>query len=109
MGEYRRFVSYLYEYRNEKKEKIAGAVRVDCRGVRTQIRDRCGAKAGAPDRRCCWDTEFQSSRWEWFCEMRAPEARAICGGKKAGSRSSLCTLGWRFAMRTALLPAHLLG
>ena len=38
MGEYRRFVSYLYEYRNEKKEKIAGAVRVDCRGVRTQIR-----------------------------------------------------------------------
>ena len=36
MGEYRRFVSYLYEYRNEKKEKIAGAVRVDCRGVRTQ-------------------------------------------------------------------------
>ena len=38
MGEYRRFVSYLYEYRNEKREKIAGAVRVDCRGVRTQIR-----------------------------------------------------------------------
>ena len=38
MGEYRRFVSYLYEYRNETKEKIAGAVRVDCRGVRTQIR-----------------------------------------------------------------------
>ena len=38
MGEYRRFVSYLYEYRNEKKEKIAGAVRVDCRGIRTQIR-----------------------------------------------------------------------
>ena len=38
MGEYRRFVSYLYEYRNEKKEKIAGTVRVDCRGVRTQIR-----------------------------------------------------------------------
>ena len=38
MGEYRRFVSYLYEYQNEKKEKIAGAVRVDCRGVRTQIR-----------------------------------------------------------------------
>ena len=38
MGEDRRFVSYLYEYRNEKKEKIAGAVRVDCRGVRTQIR-----------------------------------------------------------------------
>ena len=38
MGEYRRFVSYLYESRNEKKEKIAGAVRVDCRGVRTQIR-----------------------------------------------------------------------
>ena len=38
MGEYRRFVSYLYEYRNDRKEKIAGAVRVDCRGSRTQIR-----------------------------------------------------------------------
>ena len=38
MGEYRRFVSYLYEYRNDRKEKIAGAVRVDCRGARTQIR-----------------------------------------------------------------------
>lgn len=59
MGEYRRFVSYLYEYRNEKKEKIAGAVRVDCRGVRTQIRDRCARK---PEPRTGGAAGIRSSR-----------------------------------------------